>query len=199
MSFASINRKRPRDGIGTSRFDQKRAFRGICACQTAAAGAHILRCDQCSHEVTAFNSCRNRHCPKCQASRREKWLEASSRELLPVPYCHIVFTLPGRLSTLAPQNPRLIYNLLFRAASETLLTIAADPRRLGARIGLLAVLHTWNQRLLHHPHLHCLVPAGGISLLPIETLDVCSRGTRNLLEIAGRDGAKCRKVDRDWD
>jgi hypothetical protein len=142
---------------------QLRVFRDICACQTAALGAHVEQCDQCSHQTVAFNSCRNRHCPKCQSTAREKWLAAQSRDLLPVPYCHLVFTLPKELSGLALQNPQAIYHMLFRAVSETLLTIAADPRQLGARIGLLAVLHTWNQKLLHHPHLHCLVPAGGIS------------------------------------
>jgi hypothetical protein len=144
-------------------FHQIRAFRDICACQTGELGAHVQRCDHCSHEITAFNSCRNRHCPKCQAGTREKWLEARSRELLPVPYCHVVFTLPARLSALTLSNPQAIYNLLFQTVAETLLTVAADPRRLGARIGFLAVLHTWNQKLLHHPHLHCLIPAGGIS------------------------------------
>jgi hypothetical protein len=148
----------------TLSFHQIRAFRDICACQTAELGAHLLRCDHCSHETIAFNSCRNRHCPKCQAGAREKWLAARSRELLPVPYCHVVFTLPAQLSTLALRNPQVVYNLFFQAVAETLLTIAADPRRLGARIGFLAVLHTWNQKLLHHPHLHCLIPAGGISL-----------------------------------
>jgi len=142
---------------------QLRVFRDICACQTAALGARIQQCDRCSHESVAFNSCRNRHCPKCQSAAREKWLTVQSRDLLPVPYCHLVFTLPRELSGLALQNPRALYRMLFRAVSETLLTVAADPRRLGARIGLLAVLHTWNQKLLHHPHLHCLVPAGGIS------------------------------------
>ena len=142
---------------------QLRVFRDICACQTAALGARIQQCDRCSHEAVAFNSCRNRHCPKCQSAAREKWLTVQSRDLLPVPYCHLVFTLPKELSGLALQNPRALYRMLFRAVAETLLTIAADPRHLGARIGLLAVLHTWNQQLLHHPHLHCLVPAGGIS------------------------------------
>jgi Putative transposase/Transposase zinc-binding domain len=142
---------------------QLRAFRDICACQTAALGARLEQCDHCSHEVVVFNSCRNRHCPKCQSSAREKWLASQSRDLLPVPYCHLVFTLPHQLAMVALQNPKMIYGILFRAVSETLLTIAADPRRLGARIGVLAVLHTWNQQLLPHPHLHCVVPAGGIS------------------------------------
>jgi hypothetical protein len=142
---------------------QIRVFRDICACQTATLGAHVEQCDHCSYQTVAFNSCRNRHCPKCQSTAREKWLVGQSRDLLPVPYCHLVFTLPSELSGLALQNPQAIYHMLFRAVSETLLMIAADPRRLGARIGLLAVLHTWNQKVLHHPHLHCLVPAGGIS------------------------------------
>jgi hypothetical protein len=141
---------------------QLRVFRDICACQTAALGAHIERCEYCSNETVAFNSCRNRHCPKCQSAAREKWLARESQNLLPVPYCHLVFALPKELSLLALQNPDTIYGMLFRAVSETLLTIAADQRRLGARIGLLAVLHTWSQQLQHHPHLHCLVPAGGI-------------------------------------
>jgi hypothetical protein len=136
----------------TLSFHQIRAFRDICACQTAELGAHLLRCDHCSHETIAFNSCRNRHCPKCQAGAREKWLAVRSRELLPVPYCHVVFTLPAQLSTLALRNPQVVYNLFFQAVAETLLTIAADPRRLGARIGFLAVLHTWNQKLLQNPH-----------------------------------------------
>ena len=142
---------------------QLRAFRNICACRTAALGAHLEQCDHCPHQAIAYNSCRNRHCPKCQSTARDKWLEARSAELLPVPYCHVVFTLPQELSTLALQNPRLIYSMLFRAVSETLLTIAADPRHLGAHIGFLAVLHTWNQKMLHHPHLHCVVPSGGLS------------------------------------
>ena len=143
---------------------QLRTFRDICACRTAALGAHIEECDNCSRQIIAYDSCRNRHCPKCQSTARDKWLTAQSADLLPVPYCHVVFTLPQELSTLALQNPRLVYGLLFRAVSETLLTIAADPRRLGAHIGFLAVLHTWNQKILHHPHLHCLIPAGGLSL-----------------------------------
>jgi Transposase zinc-binding domain len=131
---------------------QLRTFRDICACRTAARGAHIEECDNCSRQIIAYDSCRNRHCPKCQSTARDKWLTAQAADLLPVPYCHGVFTLPQELSTLALQNPRLIYGLLFRAASETLLTIAADPRRLGAHIGFLAVLHTWNQKMLQNPH-----------------------------------------------
>jgi hypothetical protein len=142
---------------------QRRAFRDICACRTAALGAHLEQCDQCAHQAIAYNSCRNRNCPKCQSTARDKWLAARSAELLPVPYCHVVFTLPQELSALALQNQHLLYSILFRAVSETLLTIAADPRQLGAHIGFLAVLHTWNQQMLHHPHLHCVVPSGGLS------------------------------------
>jgi len=153
---------------GTLSAHQLRAFRDICACRTAALGAHVEQCDNCPHQAIAFNSCRGalwaRHCPKCQSTARDRWLAARSAELLPVPYCHLVFTLPQQLSALALQNPRVLYSILFRAVAETLLTIAADPRRLGADIGFLAVLHTWNQKMLHHPHLHCVVPAGGLSV-----------------------------------
>lgn len=144
-------------------WQQIKALRDIGACQTWMLGAHVKQCDSCSHRDIAFNSCRNRHCPKCQSTARNKWLARTSTELLPTPYSHVVFTLPKELAPVALQNPQVIYHLLFTAASETLITIAADPKRLGARIGFLAVLHTWNQQLLHHPHLHCLVPAGGIS------------------------------------
>ena len=142
---------------------QRKAFRDICACQTAALGARVEQCDQCFYQNTRFNSCRNRHCPKCQSSARDNWLARTAKELLPVPYSHVVFTLPGQLSALVLQNPKLIYRLLFRSVSGTLLTVARDPRLLGAQLGFLAVLHTWNQRMLHHPHLHCLVPAGGLA------------------------------------
>lgn len=142
---------------------QRKAFRDICACRTAALGARFERCNHCSHQNLQFLSCRNRHCPKCQSTARDRWLAKTAEELLAVPYTHIVFTLPGGLSTLARQNAALIYNLLFRCVAETLLTIARDRSRLGADLGLLAVLHTWSQKMLHHPHLHCLVPAGGLS------------------------------------
>jgi len=147
----------------TLNVQQRRAFRDICACRSAALGAHVEQCDQCAHQMIAYNSCRNRNCPKCQSTARDKWLAARTAELLPVPYCHVVFTLPQEISMLALQNQSLIYNILFRAVSETLLTIAADPRRLGAHVGFLAVLHTWNQQMLFHPHLHCVVPSGGLS------------------------------------
>ena len=142
---------------------QRKALRDIAACRTAALGGHIEQCDHCSHRVIAYNSCRNRHCPKCQSAARDRWLAERAKELLPVPYCHVVFTVPEQLAPLARQNQRLFYGLLFRAVSQTLLEIAADPRHLGAQIGFLAVLHTWSQNLLHHPHVHCVVPAGGIA------------------------------------
>jgi Putative transposase/Transposase zinc-binding domain len=146
----------------TLNWQQIKALRDIGACQTWKLGAHVRQCDSCAQQATAFNSCRNRHCPRCQSTARDRWLERTARELLPVAYSHVVFTLPKQLSPVALQNPVLIYSLLFKAASETLLTMARDPKRLGARIGFLAVLHTWNQQLMHHPHLHCLLPAGGI-------------------------------------
>lgn len=142
---------------------QRRAFRDIIQCRTAALGGHVEQCTRCSHEQIAYNSCRNRHCPKCQAAARKEWTKERAAELLPVEYFHVVFTLPVQLSPLALQNKRVIYGLLFQAASETLLKIAADPKHLGAAIGFLAVLHTWGQTLQHHPHLHCVVPGGGHS------------------------------------
>ena len=143
---------------------QRKVLRDIGRCRTAALGTHLERCDRCNYETVAYDSCRNRHCPKCQSSARDRWLLKQAASLLPVPYAHVVFTVPEQLAQLALRNQRLCYNLLFRAASETLLEIAADPRHLGARIGMLAVLHTWSQNLGHHPHLHCLVPAGGLAL-----------------------------------
>jgi hypothetical protein len=147
----------------TLNWQQIKALRDIGACQTWKLGAHVRQCDSCAQQVTAFNSCRNRHCPRCQSTARDRWLERTATELLPVAYSHVVFTLPKQLSPVALQNPVLVYGLLFKAVSETLLNMAADPKRLGAHIGFLAVLHTWNQQLMHHPHLHCLVPAGGIN------------------------------------
>jgi len=145
---------------------QTRAFAAIRDCRTAALGGHVEyveQCDTCGHRVISYNSCRNRHCPKCQAMARARWLADRQTELLPVPYFHVVFTLPQEIGGLALQNAREVYRILFRAASETLLSIAADPKRLGADIGFLAVLHTWGQNLHLHPHLHCVVPGGGIS------------------------------------
>ena len=143
---------------------QRRVLQTVAQCRTAMLGGHKAQCDHCGHEEISYNSCRNRHCPKCQGSAQAAWLAARERELLEVPYCHVVFTLPALLSPLALHNPRVVYSLLFQAVAETLQTIARDPKHLGAEIGFLGVLHTWGQTLHHHPHLHCLVPAGGLAL-----------------------------------
>ena len=137
----------------------------IARCRTAALGGHIDECTRCGHRATiSYNSCRNRHCPKCQTGARERWIQARGRELLPSPYVHVVFTLPPQLGSLALQNKKVIYDLLLRASAETLLEVARSPRHLGAEIGFFSVLHTWNQKLQLHPHVHCVVPAGGLSL-----------------------------------
>lgn len=142
---------------------QRKAFRDIGACRTAALGEFVQQCDHCSHQVIEFRSCRNRHCPKCHRRERDQWLAERAKELLPVTYSHVTFTLPHELIPLTLQNPRVVYGILFRAVAEALLEMAADPKRLGARLGFLAVLHTWSQRLQPHPHIHCVVPAGGLS------------------------------------
>jgi len=142
---------------------QRKAFRDIRDCRTARLGGHLHECDRCGHRVILYNSCRNRHCPKCQARARARWLAQRETELLPVPYFHVVFTLPQQIGRLALQNAKQIYTILFRTAAATLLETAADPRLLGASIGFLAVLHTWGQNLHLHPHLHCVVPGGGIA------------------------------------
>jgi len=145
---------------------QTKVMGAIEGCRTAALGGHVARCenDDCGYTAIAYNSCRNRHCPKCQGSQAREWLEARQTELLQVPYFHVVFTLPPRIAAIAFQNKAVIYNLLFKASSETLLTIAADPKRLGVRIGFTSVLHTWGSAMTHHPHVHMIVPGGGISL-----------------------------------
>lgn len=157
-------------GIAFLRHSQKwftwlhlKILTAIVNCRTSALGGHIDECSNCGHRAISFNSCRNRHCPKCQANARDRWLDARRRELLPTRYVHVVFTLPGELAPLALQNKREIYSLLFRTSAETLLAVARDPRHLGAEIGFFSVLHTWNQKLLHHPHVHCIVPAGGLA------------------------------------
>jgi molybdopterin converting factor small subunit len=142
---------------------QRKVLRDIGCCRTAALGTHLERCDRCSYETVAYDSCRNRHCPKCQSSARDRWLLKQAANLLPVPYVHAVFTVPEQLAPIALRNQKVFYAMLFRAASETLLEIAADSRHLGARIGILVVLHTWSQNLQFHPHLHCLIPAGGLA------------------------------------
>ena len=136
----------------------------IESCRTAALGGHVARCEDCAYTHIAYNSCRNRHCPKCQGAAAKQWLAEREAELLPVPYYHVVFTLPAPISDIAYQNKAAIYDILFKAAAETLTIIAADPKHLGARIGLTSVLHTWGSALTHHPHVHIIVPGGGISL-----------------------------------
>jgi hypothetical protein len=146
--------------------DQLKVMSAIEDCRTAALGGHVLRCenDKCGHTQIAYNSCRNRHCPKCQGAAAREWLAEREKELLPVPYFHVVFSLPAAIADIAYQNKAVIYDLLFKASSEATLTIAADPKHLGARIGILSVLHTWGSALTHHPHVHMIVPGGGFSL-----------------------------------
>jgi hypothetical protein len=158
--FGRAFRDRHGASLSTAR---RRAMVAIERCRTAALGGHVERCGDCGHQRIAYNSCRNRNCPKCQGLARAQWLADRQAELLDVPYFHVVFTVPEAIATVAFQNQTVVYDILFRAVSETLRTIAADPRHLGAEIGFLAVLHSWGQNLLHHPHLHCLVPGGGIA------------------------------------
>ena len=168
---------------------QQRVIGDLAACRTAKLGGHVDACDACGELRVSYNSCRNRHCPKCQAQQRAKWLENRCQDLLPVPYFHVVFTLPTELAPLALQNQREIYGALFATAAATLRTIAADPNHLGAQIGFSAVLHTWGQTLVHHPHLHCVIPGGGLSpdganwissrngfFLPVRVLSALFRG-----------------------
>ena len=143
---------------------QLKVMTAIENCRTAALGGHVEACDDCGHWRIAYNSCRNRHCPKCQGAAARTWLAAREADLLPVGYFHVVFTLPAEIADIAFQNKAVVYDLLFRAAAETMLTIAADPKHLGARIGITAVLHTWGSALTHHPHVHMIVPGGGIAL-----------------------------------
>ena len=173
----------------------------ITRCRTAALGGHRDQCSACGHTAISYNSCRNRHCPRCQGNARQRWLQARERELLPTRYVHVVFTLPRELASLALQNKRLIYNALFHASAETLLEIASDPRHLGAEIGFFSVLHSWNQRLQFHPHVHCVVAAGGLApdhdrwissrqsfFLPIKVLSRVFRGKFvNALKAAFRE------------
>jgi Putative transposase/Transposase zinc-binding domain len=144
--------------------DQLKVMSAIENCRTAALGGHVLRCEKCEHIQIAYNSCRNRHCPKCQGAAAQEWLAEREAELLPVPYFHVVFSLPAQIADIAYQNKAVIYDVLFKASSEATLTIAADPKHLGARIGILSVLHTWGSALTHHPHVHMIVPGGGFSL-----------------------------------
>lgn len=143
--------------------EQARVLAALQACRTAHLGGHLERCGGCGHERNAYNSCRDRHCPKCQSLARARWVAKETADLLPVPYFHLVFTMPGQLVALSQQNQRVLYDILFAAGAEALTTIAADPKHLGAEIGFLAVLHTWGQNLQAHPHIHCIVPGGGLS------------------------------------
>ena len=180
----------------------RKVLDAIVRCRTAALGGHRDQCVNCGHQAISYNSCRNRHCPRCQGNARAKWLAARSAELLPVPYFHIVFTLPHELSALTLQNKRLLYDLLFRTSAETMLELARDPKHLGAEIGFLGVLHTWGQALEHHPHIHYVVPAGGLALdgskwiaaprrffLPVHALSRVFRGkfTAGLKQLAAQN------------
>src|SRR6185503_19128050 len=149
--------------VGHVSLGQLKVMSAIENCRTAALGGHVARCEDCSHTQIAYNSCRNRHCPKCQGAAAKQWLAERETELLPVGYFHLVFTLPGPIANIAYQNKAAIYDLLFKAAAEATLTIAADPKHLGARIGITAVLHTWGSAMTHHPHLHMIVQGGGLS------------------------------------
>lgn len=151
-----------RYGDQTSK-EQRRAMHAIEICRTAELGGHVDACDRCEQVRISYNSCRNRHCPKCQTLDKERWLEARAEDLLPLPYFHVVFTLPQELGPLALRNQQVVYSLLFKAASETLVELSQDPQHLGAHIGVTALLHTWSQTLMYHPHLHCIVPGGGLT------------------------------------
>jgi predicted Zn-ribbon and HTH transcriptional regulator len=143
--------------------EQLKVMSAIESCRTAALGGHVARCEDCAYTTIAYNSCRNRHCPKCQGAAAKEWLAAREADLLPVPYYHMVFTLPAPIADIAYQNKAVVYDLLFKVSAETMVTIAADPRHLGARIGITSVLHSWGSALTHHPHVHMIVPGGGIS------------------------------------
>jgi hypothetical protein len=167
---------------------RQRVMRALAACRTAALGGHVESCDSCEYERIAYNSCRNRHCPKCQGTRQAQWLEDRAADLLPVEYFHVVFTMPEELARIALQNKRVVYGILFAASSATLRTIAADDKQLGAEIGFMSILHTWSQELRHHPHVHCVVPGGGLTtdgrwvscrpgfFLPVRVLAAMFRG-----------------------
>ncbi len=197
---------------------QRSVLRAIARCRTAALGGHVDACRACGHQAISYNSCRNRHCPKCQAQARERWLSARTRELLDVPYVHVVFTLPHGLLPLAYRNSARLYMWLFQASAATLRDVAADPRHLGADVGVLSILHTWGQTLVRHPHVHCVVPAGGLSpdherwihpqyagfFLPVKVLSRVFRGKfvaalrraydRNELDLAGGSEHLCERA-----
>lgn len=152
-----------RDHAGHLNLPQLKVMSAIESCRTAVLGGHVAACIKCSHQHIAYNSCRNRHCPKCQGNAAQNWMQARMEDLLPVEYFHVVFTLPTQIADIAYQNKAEVYGLLFKASAETLLTIAADPKHLGARIGMTSVLHTWGSAMMHHPHVHVIVPGGGVS------------------------------------
>src|SRR6187549_1863713 len=152
-----------RANAGRVSLGQLKVMSAIETCRTAALGGHVARCEDCSHTQIAYNSCRNRHCPKCQGAAAKQWLAEREAELLPVAYYHVVFTLPAPIGDIAYQNKAVIYDILFKASAEALSTIAADPKHLGARVGITSVLHTWGSAMTHHPHIHMIVPGGGIS------------------------------------
>jgi len=143
--------------------DQKKAFYAIRGCRTPNIGSHVDRCDSCGHLHISYNSCRNRHCPKCQGSKQEEWVNAQLNKLLPVGYFHVVFTLPQELNSLIYQNQKLLYSILIKSAADTIVELARNPKFLGAQTGVTAILHTWGQNLTFHPHVHCIVPGGGLS------------------------------------
>jgi hypothetical protein len=153
-----------RANAGHVSLSQLKEMSAIESCRTAALGGHVARCENCAHTKISYNSCRNRHCPKCQGAMAKDWLAAREADLLPVPYYHVVFTLPAPIADIAYHNKAVIYDLLFKVSAETLTTIAADPRHLGARVGITSVLHSWGSAMTHHPHVHMIVPGGGISL-----------------------------------
>lgn len=167
--------------------EQRKVMAAVEACRTSALGGHVERCEDCGETRVAYNSCRNRHCPKCQGLARLQWLADRQAELLPVPYFHVVFTMPAPVAAIALQNKALVYDILFKAAAETIRVIAADPKHLGAETGMIAILHTWGQTLTHHPHIHCIVPGGGLGadgrwiackpnfFLPVHVLSRCYR------------------------
>ncbi len=168
LEVADIIRSAGADFIARNRhwlrWTHLKVLLAIARCRTAALGGHLDQCTRCGYRAISYNSCRNRHCPKCQTAARDRWIAARQKELLPTRYVHVVFTLPAQLARLALQNKKLIYGLLLRASAETLLEVARDPRHLGAELGFFSVLHTWNQKLSLHPHVHCVIPAGGLSL-----------------------------------
>jgi hypothetical protein len=163
MEVADILRRHAPEYPYSLSGEQARVLAALQVCRTAHLGGHLERCDGCGHERNAYNSCRDRHCPKCQSLAKARWVAQQTADLLPVPYFHLVFTMPGQLVDLTQQNQRVLYDILFAAGAEALTTIAADPKHLGAEIGFLAVLHTWGQNLQAHPHIHCVVPGGGLS------------------------------------